>query len=231
MESYIKNRFQRIVLKDEFNTKLIYEWKRVNYGVPQGFVLGPLLFSIYINDLPRTINKYAESVLYADDTSIIIANTNVHEYKHNIKLSMHEINNWIVKNLLTVNYNKTYFLQFFTKKQKEVTLQIVTANSLLINSNSTKFLALMIDSMLTWEEHIMDLSHKLNKICFAIRTMKIFLTWKSWKMVYYSYFHSVMSYGIIFWGTSTYSNNIFRIQKRIIRIISNSSKREVCRQL
>ena len=119
------------------------------------------MFSIYINDLPRTINKYAESVLYADDTSIIIANTYVHEYKHNIKLAMHEINNWFVNNLLTVNYNKTYFLQFFTKKQKEVPLQIVTGNSLLINSNSTKFLGLMIDSkstsMLTWEEHIMDL--------------------------------------------------------------------------
>ena len=103
MESYIKDRFQRVVLKDKFNNTLISEWKRVNYGVPQGSVLGPLSFSIYINDLPRTINKYAESVLYADDTSIIIANTNVHEYKHNIKLAMHEINNWFVNNLQTVN--------------------------------------------------------------------------------------------------------------------------------
>jgi len=137
----------------------------------------------------------------------------------------------LCNNLLTVNYNKTYFQQFFTKKQKEVPVQIVTANSLLISSNSTKFLGLMIDSMLTWEEHIMDLSNKLNKACFAIRAMKTLLTWKSQKMVYYSYFHSVMSYGIIFWGTSPYSNNILRIQKRIIRIITNSSKHESCRQL
>ena len=60
--------------------------------------------------------------MYAIDTSIIIANTNVHEYKHNIKLAMHEINNWFVNNLLTVNYNKTYFLQFFTKKTKRSTI-------------------------------------------------------------------------------------------------------------
>ena len=173
------------------------------------------------------MNKYAESVLYADDTSIIIANTNVHEYKHNIKLAMH----WFAKNLLTVNYNKTSFLQFFTKKQKEVPLQLVTANSLLINSNSTKFLGLMIDSMLTWEKHIMDLSNKLNRACFTITATKTLLTWKSRKMVYYSYYHSVISYGIIFWGTSPYSSNILRIQKRIVRIITNSSKRESCRQL
>jgi len=77
----------------------------------------------------------------------------------------------------------------------------------------------------------MYLSHKLNKAWIAIRATKIVLTWKSWKMVYYSYFHSVMYYGIIFWGTSTYSNNILRIQKRIIRIITNSSKCESCRQM
>ena len=141
---------------------------------------------------------------------------------------------FIFKYFFLIFINKTYFLQFFTKKkkiEKEIPLQIVTANSLLINSNSTKFLVLMIDSMLTWEEHIMGLSHKLNKACFAIKAMKTLLTWKSWKMVYYSYFHSVMSYGIIFWGTSPYSNNILRIQKRIIRIIMNSLKRESCRQL
>ena len=110
-------------------------------------------------------------------------------------------------------------------------MQIVTENSLLINSNSTKFLGLMIDSMLTWEKHIMDLSNKLNRACFTITATKTLLTWKSRKMVYYSYYHSVISYGIIFWGTSPYSSNILRIQKRIVRIITNSSKRESCRQL
>jgi hypothetical protein len=119
MESYIKDRFQRVVLKDKFNNKLTSEWEKVKYGVPQGSILGPLLFLVYINDLPRTINNYAEYVLFADDTSIIIANNNIQEYKLNIKLAMQEINNWFANNLLTVNFNETYFFYNFSQKNKK----------------------------------------------------------------------------------------------------------------
>jgi hypothetical protein len=91
IKSYIKDRYQRVALKDKFNNKITSECKRVNYGIPQGSVLVPLLFLIYINDLPRTIDNYVESVLFADDTSIIIANTNVQEYKLSTKLAIHEL--------------------------------------------------------------------------------------------------------------------------------------------
>jgi len=77
----------------------------------------------------------------------------------------------------------------------------------------------------------MALMTKLNKACFAIRAMKPILTLKVLRMTYYSYFHSVMSYGIIFWGPAHLSNNIFRIQKRMIRIITNKSRRDSCRQV
>ena len=85
--------------------------------------------------------------------------------------------------------------------------------------------------MLSWREHITALTFKLNKACFAVRAIKPFMTSRVLKMVYYSYFHSIMSYGIIFLGSSHLSNNTFRIQKRIIRIITNRSKRDSCRQL
>jgi len=77
----------------------------------------------------------------------------------------------------------------------------------------------------------MALTFKLNKACFAIRAIKPFMPARVLKMVYYSYFHSVMSYGVIFWGSSHFSTNIFRIQKRIIRIITSRSKRDSCHQL
>ena len=84
---------------------------------------------------------------------------------------------------------------------------------------------------LSWKDHIADLTSKLNKACYAIRTIKPFMTFNVLRTVYFFYFHSVMSYGIIFWGNSHLSTNIFKIQKRIIRIITNKGKRDSCRQL
>jgi len=117
LKSYIKDRYQRVVMYDKFSNKLASEWKRIKHGVPQGSVLEPLLFLIYINDLLRTIDNYANSVLFADETSIIITNTDAQEFKQNINVGIQETNNWFLSNLLTMNYNKTHFLQFFVKKQ------------------------------------------------------------------------------------------------------------------
>jgi hypothetical protein len=181
-------------------------------------VLVPLLFLIYINDLPRTINKFADSVLFADDTSIIITNTDLQDFKQNIDVVLQETNNWFLSNLLTLNYNETHFLQFCVKKQNEVKIQIVTSNTILTSINSTKSLGLTIDCTLSWREHITTLTTKLNKACFAIRAIKPFMTLRVLQMVYFSYFHSIMTYGIIFWVSSHLSNNIFKIQKRIIRM-------------
>jgi hypothetical protein len=155
----------------------------------------------------------------------------VQEFKHNIDVALHEITKWFFSNLLTLNYNKTHFLQFLVKKQNETKIQTMTMNSILTNINSMKFLGLTIDCTLSWREHVTALTPKLNKACFATRAVKPFMTLKVLKMVYFSYFHSIMSYGIIFWGSSHFSNSIFKTQKIIIRIITNSGKRYSCRQL
>jgi len=144
---------------------------------------------------------------------------------------MNETINWFQSNLLTLNCNKTHFLEFMTKKQNEIKIKIVVSNTIITNVNSTKFLGLTIGSTLSWKEHIVDLTSKLNKACYAIRAIKPFMTLNVLRMVYFSSFHSIMSHGIIFWGNSHLSSNIFKIQKRIIRIITNKSKHDSCRHL
>jgi hypothetical protein len=141
-------------------------------GVPQGSVLGPLLFLIYVNALSLTISKSANPILFADDRSIVISNTNAEEFKNSINSFMIEIINWFQNNLITLNCNKTHFLQFSTKKHNEIKMKIFVSNTVITNINSTRFLGLIIDSTLSWKDHIVELTSKINKVCYAIRTIK-----------------------------------------------------------
>jgi hypothetical protein len=144
---------------------------------------------------------------------------------------MTEITNWFQSNLLALNCNKTHFMQFLTKKQNERKIKIIAPNSIDTNIKSTIFLGLITDNSLSWKDHIAALTSELNRACYAIRSIKPFLFVDILRMICFSYVHSVMSYGIIFWGNSHPSNSIFKIQRRIIRIITNTSSRDLCRQL
>jgi hypothetical protein len=95
----------------------------------------------------------------------------------------------------------------------------MSGNNKKANIYNTKFLGLTSDNTLSWRTHIDTIIGKLNLASFDLRVVKQFSSQDSLKMVYYSYFHIVMTYGLIFWGNSYYSNIIFRLQKRIIRII------------
>ena len=91
MQSYLDNRYQRTVIKDKKLNKLSSSWGITRHGVPQGSVLGPLLFLVYINDLPIAISKTAKSIIFADDTSIIITNDNKVDFCNTLHLTMIEI--------------------------------------------------------------------------------------------------------------------------------------------
>jgi len=198
IRSYLDNRYQRVTMKDGKFNKFSSTWEHVKHGVPQGSVLGPLLFLIYINDFPLTINKLASSILFANDTSIIILNMNPEEFTNTINSVMTEIMDWFQSNLLTLNFNKTTFLQFLTKKNKEIKIKIFASNSITTNVNSTTFLGLIIDSTLSWSDQLIALTSKLNKACYAIWAVKSCVSLDVLRTIYFSYVHSVISYGIIF---------------------------------
>ena len=116
------------------------------------FTVSDIYIYIYINYLSLSINKLANLILFADNMTIIISNTNPEEFKNNINSVMTKITNWFQSNLLTVKCNKTHLMQFLTKKQNERKIQIIAPNSINTNINSTKFLDLIVDNSLSWKE-------------------------------------------------------------------------------
>jgi hypothetical protein len=118
--------------------------------------------------------------------------------------------NWFQGNLLTLNCIKTHFLQFFTKKQIDMKIQIVTSNSVITNINSTKFLGLTVDSILTWTETHCRLNIHTKYGLLHHQGNQNFYDFKCVEDGLFFLLHLVMSYGI-FWGNSHLSNNIFKI--------------------
>jgi len=226
--SYLQDRNQRVIISSR--SKLYYsEWESIKQGVPQGSVLGPLLFLIYINDLPQTINSLADPVLFADDTSMIVKSTEPWEFLHSIQRNIINADRWFKSNSLLLNMDKTHLLQFYTKIGQIMDLEVCYENKQITTVNTIKFLGLIIDSTLSWKQHIDSIISKLNRACFAIRQVKPYMALEALKTIYFSYFHSIVTHGIIFWGNSVHSQYIFKIQKRMIRLIANLGVRDSCR--
>jgi hypothetical protein len=140
-------------------------------------------------------------------------------------------NEWLDANLLSLNYDKTQYVHFTSKGTFFQDSVIGYNNKFISVATNTKFLGIIIENKLSWKAHIDQLIPKLCTACYAIRTLKPFMCQENLKSVYYSYFHSLITYGIIFWGNSSHRIHVFRLQKRVIRIITGSRPRDSCRQL
>jgi hypothetical protein len=194
-------------------------------------VLDLLLFVLYINDLPDTINDISSPILFADDTNLICTHQNFNVFNDEIEIVFQKINKWFQANLLTLSFNKTNFIQFSTKHNETTQTHIKYEDKYIQNTNRTTFLGLIVENTLSWQSHLDKLSSKLSSSSYIIRILKPILTIKNLKVIDYSYVHSIISYGLIFWGNSSHSNIIFKLQKRIIRIITNSSNGTSCRNI
>ena len=129
----------------------------------------------------------------------IIASRDETEFKFKTNEIFNEINKWFHSNLLMLNYDKTYFLQFLTKSDNAINMQVSFGNRKIATTQSLKFLGLTINTTLTWKHHVGELMSKLNKACYAITSIKPFMSLDVLRSTYFSYAYSILSYGIVFW--------------------------------
>ena len=200
IKSYLDNKYQRIQIKNKYSKKYFSEWDIVKRGVPQGSILGPLIFLLYINDLPGIINNTFKPTISADDTNIILTHSNLTVFKDQFNIVIEKISNWFRTSSLMLNFKKTYYMHLVTNLKRSVNISISYTDNFINNTRRIKFLGLSLDSTLSWKIHIEQLSSRLNLAYYAIRFLKSFISIKNLRIIYFSYVHSIIMYGIVFWG-------------------------------
>jgi hypothetical protein len=192
--------------------------------------LGPLLFLVYINDLLKAAEHKALPILFIDDNCILLTSHNNIQIQSYLNLVFEQLNNWFNSNSLLLNFDKTYFILFTNKSKYSSDIQIKCEGTEISIVNETKFLGLFINNNLSCKTHTECSKSKLSSACYAMRSVKPYVTLNTLKMIYYSYFHSVMTYGLLFWRSFPDSTKIFRLQKKI-RIMTSCRSRDSCRKL
>ena len=180
--SYLTNRKQYVSLNGE-----CYESKYITCGVPQGSCLGPVLFLVYINDLPN-ISEVLHFYLFADDTNIYCEAETVKKKLEGVKnRELRKLDTWLVVNRLSLNIAKTKFLVFhpYNKPMKQrITLKI--HKKTISESEYIKYLGIMVDSTLSWNIHIDKISKTISRAKGLLYKIRPFINNKMLKMLYYS---------------------------------------------
>jgi len=176
---------------------------------------GALLFLLCVNDLPKIINNKSIPMLFAYDICILFTNSNLAIYSKDSHTVFECINKWFKGNFLSLNLEKTHYIYFITRNNTTTNMKIGYDNKLIPSLLHTTFLGINIESALSWRTCIERLISKLSTACY----IKPYMSHTTLIMMYYSLFHSIVNCSLIFWGNSSYNCKIFRMQKRVIRII------------
>lgn len=222
LKTYLLNRPQIVAIGTKNSDP-----RNIINGVPQGSILGPLLFSIFINDITH-IKLKGKIQLYADDTVLKYSsrdiNTIFQEMQHDIDL----IANWFNTNQLDLNVSKTKYMFFTNCKINMETIPILSyQNQTISRVNSFKYLGLIIDDKLSWSNHIDHIKSKIIPYIFTIRKLKHLLPRNTLLSIYFSYIYSQLIYLIPIWScTSQYKiTELLILQKRALKYIYNLPKR------
>jgi hypothetical protein len=210
--TYLIDRKQVVRVNGEISDELI-----VKRGVPQGSILGPFLFLIYMNDFPTM--SHTIPILYADDTTLLTSSKDMECLKADMKKGLDIANDWFTTNGLMPNPKKTETILF----------SLTNNNIHEFHTKHVKLLGLILDCDLSWNEHVDSIVKKLAKHVYILRKLKCNVSLNCLVMAFHALIQSHINYGILFWGASVKIRDVFVWQKKAIRTMIGISNNKSCR--
>lgn len=221
LSNYISDREQFVYINGISSKKT-----KIICGVPQGSILGPLLFLIYINDLASSCNHLLP-ILFADDTNLVASHQNFKSLIQCVNAELSIVSKWFEVNKLTLNVSKCNFMVFSNINRNYDTedAAVFINGQQIPQVSSTKFLGVMVDCNLTWNDHINLVCSRSMKTVGILRKVLPFIHPTSHLTLYYSLLFPYLNYCNIVWAAtfSSYTSKLLLIQKRFLRMISHSN--------
>jgi hypothetical protein len=224
-KSYLSNRTQCV----EYNG-VTSSFKNITYGVPQGSILGPLLFILYVNDIVNC-SELLLFILFADDTNLFFSCGDIQQLKNTVNKELAKVSVWFRANKLSLNTKKSNFILFGNKHLPNAfQLCISIDDHLLEQVTHTKFLGVYVDAKLSWKNHIDYIALKISKGLGILGRVRNILPSNALLMLYHTLVYSYLNYCNIVWGSASASalNKLISLQNRAIRLITHSAFRSSC---
>lgn len=219
-KSYLTGRKQCVKINDVQSSYI-----NIEHGVPQGTVLGPILFTVYINGL-YSAGSTSDIVSFADDTAFFYKGNTWNELKTIVETDMNIIMDWFNHMLLTINIKKTQYIPFCPNSSgspqfTDLDIQLAGETQVLKSATEVKYLGIMIDRHLRWDVHANYIRKKLSCILYRFKHLKNFLGQRHLKILYHSLVESHLSYGILGWGglLNSHIAKLDIMQKKFLKII------------
>ena len=200
----------------------------ITCGVPQGSVLGPLLFLVYVNDMHKAIDLNDDKVLklFADDTNLFLYASSMPLLQEKANRCLNCLSKWFVANKLTVNINKTCYILFdIGTRTEKVDMKIEICNKEVKRVSSCKYLGIFIDERLKWNVHVDYLVKKLIKYVGIFYKLRCLLPEHCMRKLYFAFVHSTILYGIEVYANCyrVHIASLITLNNRILRILQNKS--------
>ena len=211
-KSYLNNRTQYVTYNHTRS-----DIKTITHGVPQGSILAPLLFILYVNDFSRA-SSLLFSILFADDTGVFIEGECYTVIINILNKELNSICIWLKSNKLTLNVKKSHYMIYHKTRMKKITRDVIIENENINEVKSFKFLGVIIDNKFTWQDHIYYIKNKITKSMGIIYKIRKYVVWQTLIDLYYSLVFPYLIYCNEVWGhaNNIYTDSLVKLQKKII---------------